>query len=351
LLKNGSCIDTTVHNLVVHPKPVIDLGQRETILCGGSTLQLNASGGATYNWLPKTGLTDNTIANPVASPATTTVYTLEAQSSFGCTSKDSIKITVAPPIQFTISADMMLCKGSSVQLKAGGASSYRWINNTSGLNNTTIADPIATPSSTMMYYVEGRDSYQCFTDTASVKVTVISLPSVQAGADVVVSGGTPYTLQPTYSNDVIGYSWSPASDLSCTGCPSPQTTPTADRDYIITVRNASQCAASDTVKVITVCGESHIYIPNAFTPNGDALNNTFIIRGSGVKLVTSFAIFNRWGELVFEKKNFMPGDAGSAWNGKFRGINVPSGSYVYLASFQCASGHVFSKKGTVTVIY
>ena len=351
LLKNGACIDTTIHQLTVNPKPVIELGQRESILCSGTKLQLNASGAAIYNWQPKTGLTDNTIANPVASPATTTTYTLEAQSSFGCTSKDSIKILVVPPLQLTVSPDVQLCKGNNIQLKAAGASSYRWINTTTGLNNPGIADPIASPSSTMTYYVEGRDNYQCFTDTARVTVTVFPLPSVQAGADVVVSGGTSYPLQPSYSNDVVSYSWSPATDLSCSDCPSPLTTPTADREYIVTVKNASQCAASDTVKVVTECGESHIYIPNAFTPNGDALNNTFTIRGSGVKQVTSFAIYNRWGELVFEKKNFMPGDAGSAWNGKFRGINVPAGSYVYLASFQCASGQLFSKKGTVTVIY
>jgi len=314
-------------------------------------LTLHASGGAIYNWQPTTGLDNNTIADPVASPATTTTYVLEARSDFGCMAKDSVKLVVAPPMSLSVNPGIVICSGNSVQLIAEGAATYQWIGNTPGLNNATIANPVATPTSTITYYVEGRDSYQCFIDTASVTVTVNPLPTVQAGADVVVTGGSPYQLQPVYSNDVVGYSWLPANDLSCSDCPSPLTTPTADRDYIITVKNAFQCAASDTIKVVTECGESHIYIPNAFTPNGDALNNTFTIRGSGVKQVTSFAIFNRWGELVFEKKNFLPGDAGAAWNGKFRGMNVPAGSYVYLAAFQCASGQVFSKKGTVTVIY
>jgi gliding motility-associated-like protein len=351
MLKNGSCIDTTLHQLTVHSKPVINLGQREAVLCSGSTMTLHASGGAVYNWQPAAGLDNNTIADPVASPATTTTYVLQAQSDFGCTAKDSVKLVVAPPMNLTINPNVVICSGNSVQLKAEGAASYQWIGNTSGLNNATIANPVTSPGSTITYYVEGRDSYQCFIDTASVTVSVNPLPTVQAGADVVVTGGTPYQLQPIYSNDVVGYSWLPANDLNCSDCPSPLTTPTADRDYIISVKNAFQCTAADTIKVVTECGESHIYIPNAFTPNGDALNNTFTIRGSGVKLVSSFAIFNRWGELVFEKKNFLPGDAGASWNGKFRGMNVPAGSYVYLASFQCASGQVFSKKGTVTVIY
>ncbi|HJW17255.1 MAG TPA: PKD domain-containing protein [Flavisolibacter sp.] len=351
MLKNGSCIDTTLHQLTVNPKPVISLGQREAVLCSGSTMTLHASGGAVYNWQPATGLDNNTIADPIASPTSTTTYVLEAKSGFGCAIKDSVKITVAPPMNLTINPGAVICNGNNVQLIAGGASSYHWIGNTAGLNNVAIANPVARPGSTTTYYVEGRDSYQCFIDTASVTVTVNPLPAVQAGADIVVTGGTPYQLKPVYSNDVVSYSWLPANDLSCSDCPSPMTTPTADRDYIITVTNAFLCTAADTIKVVTECGESHIYIPNAFTPNGDALNNTFTIRGSGVKQVTSFAIFNRWGELVFEKKNFMPGDAGSAWNGKFRGLNVPAGSYVYLASFQCASGQVFSKKGTVTVIY
>ncbi len=351
LLKNGTCIDTTLHQLTVHPKPVISLGQRDAVLCSGSSMQLQASGGSVYNWQPAAGLNNNTIADPVASPAANTTYVLEARSGFGCITRDSIKITIAPPMKLSINPGVEICSGKSVQLKAEGAASYQWIGNTAGLNNTTMANPVAQPNSTTTYSVEGRDSYQCFKDTVSVTVTVNPLPSVNAGADVVVTGGTPYALEPVYSNDVVSYSWLPANDLSCSNCPSPMTTPTADRDYIITVKNAYQCAAADTVKVVTECGESHIYIPNAFTPNGDALNNTFTIRGSGVKLVSSFTIFNRWGELVFEKKNFLPGDAGSAWNGKLRGMNVPAGSYVYLASFQCASGQVFSKKGTVTVIY
>jgi gliding motility-associated-like protein len=351
ILKNGSCIDTTLHPLTVHARPVINLGQREAVLCSGSTMALYATGGTVYNWQPATGLTDNTISDPIASPNTTTTYVLEARSDFGCSNTDSIRITVAPPMNLSVNPGVVICSGNSVQLKAAGAASYEWIVNTMGLNNATIASPVASPASTITYFVEGRDSYKCFVDTASVTVTVNPLPTVQAGADVVVTGGSPYPMQPVYSNDVVTYSWLPASDLSCSDCPSPLTTPTADRDYIITVKNGFQCTAADTIKVVTECGESHIYIPNAFTPNGDALNNTFTIRGSGVKQVTSFAVFNRWGELVFEKKNFLPGDAGAAWNGKFRGMNVPAGSYVYLASFQCASGQVFLKKGTVTVIY
>lgn len=351
VVKNGACVDTTYHQLEVHPKPTVTLAQRQLLLCTGSTVQLSATGATTYSWQPATGLSDPNSANPVASPATTTKYSLVALSAFGCKATDSVTVTVAPPMVLQLSPGVSICPGQRVQLTASGASSYQWIGVTNGLSSTAIPNPLAAPLTTTTYAVRGTDAYNCFADTARVTVTVGTLPTVNAGPDVVLSGGGSYTFNPVYSPDVTNWAWTPATDLSCAGCAAPVATPSGDREYIITVKNDVGCAAADTVRITTRCGESHIYIPNAFTPNGDSRNPVFAIRGSGVKLVTSLTIFNRWGERVFEKKNFLPGDRAAAWDGRQGGNPVPAGSYVYFATFQCASGDTFTKKGTVTVIY
>jgi gliding motility-associated-like protein len=348
-IRNGTCIDTSYHQLDVHPLPTINM-QHRVVLCYGSSIQLAASGGSAYQWQPSTGLSDPTISSPLATPSNTTTYTLTAQSALGCRATDTVRVTVAPLMNLQLSGNETICTGSRVQLIAGGAASYQWIGNTVGLSNTSIANPFAAPRSTTIYAVKGTDSYNCFTDTARVTVTVAPLPTVNAGSDVLVSGGTPHTLQPVYSNDVTVWNWSPATNLSCSNCPSPVLTPLSDISYIITVKNADGCSASDTIKIATECGESHVYIPNAFTPNGDSKNNSFRIKGGGVKMVKHIAIYSRWGEVVFQKDNFMLDDVSATWDGNYRGVPVPQGTYVYIASFECVSGEVFTRKGTVTVI-
>ena len=347
---NGACTDTSYHDLEVHPLPKITM-QHQVLLCYGSSVQLNAGGASSYQWQPSAGLNDATSASPIASPNSTTTYTLQAQSGFGCKATDSVTVTVAPPMNLQVSPDATICSGSQVQLSARGAASYQWIGNTAGLSNPAIANPVAKPVSTTTYAVKATDSYSCFTDTANVTVTVAPLPAVNAGPDLLLTGGNPYTLQPVYSPDITSWYWSPSANLSCNTCATPSVSVVNDMTYVITVKNLFGCASSDTIKITTECGESHVYIPNAFTPNGDSKNSLFKIKGGGVKLVKHLAIYSRWGEVVFEKNNFMLDDASAGWDGNYRGRPVPGGSYVYIASFECASGEVFTKKGTVTVIY
>ncbi|MGZ8558306.1 MAG: gliding motility-associated C-terminal domain-containing protein [Chitinophagaceae bacterium] len=134
-------------------------------------------------------------------------------------------------------------------------------------------------------------------------------------------------------------------------CPSPETKPRKPVDYIVTVKNRFGCAASDTVSVKLECAENFVFIPNSFTPNQDSKNDVFYIRGKGIGIIKSLLIFNRWGELIFEKRNFSIDDRAFGWDGKHRGNLVPAGAYVYFAEMQCDNGEPIIKKGTVTVVY
>jgi gliding motility-associated-like protein len=351
VVKHDGCYDTTFGELIVHPKPVIGLNNKKAVVCLGNSLQLSASGGKIYSWSPATGLNNASIANPVASPEVNIKYLLTVSNEFGCTNKDSVDITVAQPIAITAPKDTFVCAGSTLQLKVTGASSYKWINNTVGLNNTTIANPSASLNADARFTVVGYDAYGCFTDTATVNVVVRPLPSVNAGPDIELLANTQQQLQAVGSSDVIQWLWTPSDYLSCTNCSSPVTQPKTKINYVVTVKNQYGCQASDEIAIKLQCSKGYIYIPNSFTPNNDDKNDVFYIKGKGVGIIKSLKIFNRWGEMVFAKTNFPIDDRSAGWDGYYKGHLAPIGSYVYFAEFQCEGEQPFTEKGVVTVVY
>jgi gliding motility-associated-like protein len=105
------------------------------------------------------------------------------------------------------------------------------------------------------------------------------------------------------------------------------------------------------VRIKLQCSEDFIFIPNSFTPNNDGLNDLFYIKGKGIGIIKSLMIFNRWGEKVFERTRFNIDDKASAWDGKYKGVLAPMGTYLYFAEMQCDNGQPVIKNGTVTLIY
>ncbi|MGN6163788.1 MAG: PKD domain-containing protein [Flavisolibacter sp.] len=351
VVKYNGCYDTAVQQLIVHPNPVVNLSASKNIVCLGESVQLNATGGKNYIWKPTRGLSNAAIASPLANPVQSTMYSVEVANEFGCKKMDSIQLTVVQPLRLITVQDTFVCKDNSVQLNVQGANAYQWINNTSGLNNTKINNPVASPSFDIAYTVVGRDAYNCFRDTATIKVAVKPLPYVKAEQDVQMLAAESHQLTATASSDVAKWFWSPDLYLSCTNCPSPIAQPRTPIDYIVTVKNQYGCTAADTVSVKLACSENFVFIPNSFTPNNDGKNDLFYIKGKGISIIKSLLIYNRWGEIIFERKNFNIDDKAAAWDGKFKGLIVPPGSYVYFAEMQCEMGQPIIKKGTVTVLY
>ncbi|MEP6747256.1 MAG: PKD domain-containing protein [Bacteroidota bacterium] len=335
-------------NINVHPNPVINFSPAQPVVCKGGSLQINASGGSVYEWTPSSGLNNSAIASPIASPDVNTVYTVSVKDNIGCTNKAVLNVTVAQPFTLKAPPDAAICYGKSIQLPVTGASSYNWINNTTGLSNTQSADPVALPLTTTSYTVRGTDQYNCFTDTAQVTVKVFPLPVVIAGPDQEVQLATPVQLTAQTDNDIIKWHWSPSNYLNCPDCSSPVSTPLAQTAYTVSVTNKNGCVASDTIVIKVQCEESTVRIPNAFTPNNDGNNDVFMIKG--ISIIKHLVIFGRWGEKVFERSNFIAGDRSSCWDGTYKGNPSTAGSYVYYAEMQCPSGGEFMLKGSVVLI-
>ncbi len=345
----SGCKDTAKKQLPVYPVPAIDAGSLDTI-CLGENTTLHATGGNTYNWLPSDGLSCTTCPNPVASPKNTTTYYVTGESIHGCVNKDSITVDVKQPITLSVSPPYdSLCKGASTQLKARGAEIYTWIP-ANGLNNATIANPVAKPDQSTNYMVIGSDNKSCFTDTGYIAVDVFPIPKVSVGNDTTISVGNSVTLQAEVSGDVTSLVWQPSTGLSCVSCLTPVASPKQTTNYTVTATNKGGCYSLDQITVFVICKEGNIFLPNTFSPNSDGVNDIFYPRGKGLNSIRSMKIYNRWGQIVFSRENFNANDASSGWDGKFNGKTADVGVYIYTIELICENSQIMLQKGNVTII-
>lgn len=349
IVTSNGCTDTAFHDLEIHALPDIGLLPRgEAIVCLGDSLQLQAYNGTTYSWQPAIAMSGSNSASPKVSPATDTRYMVQVTDGNGCINKDSVLVQVAAP--FTINLDdTAMCKGASVPLVAMGAATYKWIAG-DNLSDRNINGPVASPLTTGQYTVVGYDKAGCFTDTATITVTVYNLPVVNAIADTTLTAGSSVTLQTQGSSDVVNYKWAPSLYLDCANCQSPVSTPRAALSYVVTATTQQGCTARDTVAVMLSCLQSNVFIPNTFTPNKDGRNDRFYPRGKGIRLVKYLRIYNRLGELVFERASFAINEAGQGWDGTFQGNLVGNGIFTYITEMICDGGDIFRYKGSIMLI-
>jgi len=336
-------------SVVVNPLPVVTVTPVAPVACLHASVRLNAGGAATYSWTPVVGLDVSDVASPVATPLTTTTYMVTGVDVNGCAGVDTVTVKVVQPERLALSPDTAsLCAGDSLGLHASGTDVYLWVGEVSGLSSTDAGGVVAVPPFTLRYTVVGSDAYACFHDTLSVPVTVLAVPTVDAGPSVQVLDGTPVDLLATGSADIISWTWTPAVYLSCTDCAQPVCTPKKPEIYTVTVVNNVGCTASDTVGVKLICEAARVRIPEAFSPNNDGHNDRFSILGIGE--VDHLVIFDRWGSKVFERSFFYTADLGSQWDGTAHGQPAPTGTYVYFVEMSCPTGGGFTRKGTVVLV-
>lgn len=200
-VSNGNCSSTASVTVTVTPAPVANAGSNVSI-CQGASTNLNATGGSTYSWSPTTGLNNPFIANPVASPAQTTTYTVTV-SNGGCSSIASVTVSVNT-VSANAGQDITICNGASGQLNASGGSSYSWSPAT-GLSNANIQNPLAFPTATTIYTVTVTNNGCTAADVIIVNVespqiAAPSNPSICLGDEAwiqFVGGGTNYQWNPT----------------------------------------------------------------------------------------------------------------------------------------------------------
>ena len=235
-------------------------------------------------------------------------------------------VTEPSPVEITPSASVSFCEGDSATLNAvasGGVGPYNyfWVcgSSTCSLSDATIANPVAKPTASRTYEVLATDARLCSSPVQTVTVTVSPNPTVDAGADVSIFEGNSIRLQatPTW---LASYSWTPFGN----SIPDPLVSPTETTTFVLVASNVEGCTATDSVTV-TVSERPPLdenRINNLFTPNGDGANDTWMI--NGLDAVVDVSVYNRWGNLVYEQKNYQ-----NNWDGTNEGEPLPDGTYYY----------------------
>jgi gliding motility-associated-like protein len=342
------CFDTAHVDFEVLQTPTIQVNDDLTI-CRDKSVALQVNGAVNYSWYPVEGLTCAGCPDPVARPFETTQYVVKGVAANGCHQFDTVTVFVKQPFKISVNKSDSICMGSKMQLVASGAESYSWLP-TNGLSNPLSGTPVATPRISTTYRVVGTDNL-CFTDTAYVRIGVGNIPSIELGEDQTLNTGAPYKIKPVITNGPIkSWSWTPANDLSCSDCPEPVAAPGNNTTYVATAVTEYGCVAKDTIRFKVFCENSQVFIPNGFTPDGDGINDIVMVRARGISKVRYFRIFNRWGEMVFERYNFQPNDPANGWDGKIKGQESGPAVYVYLAEVECSNGTPFTYKGNITLI-
>ncbi len=345
---SSGCVDTVLSSVKAFAIPNVSAGS-DLLICQGTGKNLLATGAATYVWTPSTGLSCTNCANPLATPNVLTNYIVTGTTIEGCTNKDTITLTVKYPFVMTNSPGDSLCVGGSARLSASGALTYTWSPST-GLNNANISSPIASPTVSTTYMVIGTDDKNCFSDTAYIPIRVFNYPTVEAGPDKTLNVGHPLILTPLISSDVTNVSWSPTGTIISSNYPAVTVMPNQSTTYDVMVTNSGGCTAKDNVTVHVICNGANVFIPNTFSPNGDGNNEIFYPRGTGLFSVKSARIFNRWGEVIYEKHDFTANDASAGWDGTYKGQKLNTDVFVYMIEIVCDNNIKLVYKGNVTLI-
>jgi len=339
----GTCVFKDSIFVNVSNNLVVDAG-RDTTICPGKNVTLSASGGKKYSWIPTTGLSNPNIFNPVATPAVTTNYIVNITSG-GCSAKDSVLVTVDSLPKAAAGNDTVICKGASVNLSASGGGTYLW-SPSAGLTCSTCAGTSATPIATTKYIVTVKDATGC-SNKDSMTVTVNNLPTANAGSDVTIKLGQSVTLN---GSGGINYLWLPGNELSDPKIANPIATPTNTTVYILVVADANNCLNEDTVTVTVIkpsCvgSDEDLFVANIFSPNGDGKNDVLQLKGNGITNVY-WAIYDRWGNLLFEST-----DQSQGWDGTKKGSPMGTDTYVYYIKATCIkTNSELRMKGNVTLM-
>lgn len=314
-VETGFCITGDTITATFNPIPSFNLGD-DTVICESQQLKLNIKvTGAQYLW--NNGNTSDNLL--VTSPG---LYWASIQKS-GCSFRDSIYVSQVPKPPLNLGADTAICINSRITLNASSSliQSYLW--------NDGSTLPTYLVSQTGKYWVLVKGNNNCYnSDTISIDVSKRP-PSFSLGNKTSICPGQNIILDPQINPKDNAFLWQDGSTTSTYKVLAPG-------KYKLKVAN--RCGVNSQ-EILIEPGNCELFMPNAFTPNRDGVNDIFRVKYSSFIKYFSMQIFNKWGQLVFVTRNPQEG-----WNGKLKGVDQPIGSYVWIIQYTT----VENKKGYAT---
>lgn len=368
--------DTTVFRTLP-----LALNLKTTIYNPASTLW---SAGSTYT------LSCSTCTNPIITPYKSSVVQAQTENKYGCLLTGTTNIKVFPPDMQVQILDTKCYLNNSALVTFSICMNNLYDSILAGIPVSFYDGDPATGKGRLLqpiFYTPKMQAGQCYTYTTRVTAPTTNqlfavvndkgdssgVPKKQydetnynnniaqavytpfkiniVPADTSIPRLTSVTLASyAQGGTVSAYLWSPMQFLSCTSCASAIVKPQYTMQYQLFARNEFACTdtALATVRTLTSDG---VFIPDAFTPNRDNLNDIFyILGGPDVSMIKDFLIYNRWGQKVFSMQNVLPNNPAFGWNGKISADDAPTGAYVYYVVATLANGTQKEYKGTIMLI-
>ena len=346
--------DSTYSYITVNP--VINADFNYTLSPCGNTVQFTDSSYSNpVQWTWNFGDTNTgTTQNPSHAYSTPGTYsvTLISNNTTNCPDTITIPVTIANFNPVTINALQTICQNGQAQLSATGGIAYSWVP-AATLSSSTISNPVATPAVTTTYSVTittvNSNNDTC-SSVLSTTVNVTSLAASQlitaANPDTIPKGGSSNLSSSLSAPFTIN--WTPPASLNNPNSFNPVATPAHTTTYTAMVSDANGCTyLLDGVTVYVIantCDEATVFVPNTFTPNNDGKNDVLYVRSSVVQELY-FAIYNRWGQMVFETNDISKG-----WDGVYKDMKADPGVFGYYLKVKCNNGDESFRKGNITLI-
>lgn len=343
-MPSGSWV-ITIEGKTVEENPIQSTTHPDFVICEGDSIDLFASGQwgvppYQYEWLP------GGVFEPThwVAPTTTTTYTSVIHDVCDMTDTVSQVVTVNPAPVINI-GPFEGCYLTTMTAPAG-YSEYIWTDASdsvlaTGTNTLTV-------DSTGTYYVTVTDGNGCSGTSSPILAFVYEAPVINAYPDTVfVNDGALALLEvEVIVGDDVSFSWVPAENVNCPTCASTLAYSVGEENTFYVYGEEHGCI-SEPDSIVVVMSESELIIPNAFTPNGDGLNDEFNILNPIFYPIFSFEIYNRWGQQVFATSDVTRG-----WDGTYDGRDQEVGMYVWMVTYEKANepGKQYMMKGTVTLL-
>lgn len=291
-------------------------------VCEGSTLILKSNNASAYTWRGPVNFSSDQ-----PSPAISNVplnyngkFYLKIISAEGCANTDSTTVTIIPGPVVNAGNDVDICEGATTLLNGiADAVNYVW-QPAQSLSDNLILNPIASPAETTEYILSA-DNGTC-QKSDSVIVSVSKKPVANAGSDKVIIQGDATVLNGTSNVTGVSVLWKPNFNIVSATDLTPLVSPVISTTYTLTLSSNYGCGTSEDSVFIKVF--SKLFIPNAFSPNNDGLNDTWKIEPLEAYPSAILKVFNRYGQMIFSKNG-----TSKQWNGKYKGTLQPVGAYPY----------------------
>ncbi|MBL7796116.1 MAG: PKD domain-containing protein, partial [Saprospiraceae bacterium] len=339
------CVDSDTALVTVFDSIDISAQIQIAQACDGATVIFENTSGYSGTWTfgdnsPSSTL--DSVAHQYPQPGT---YFVTLVSSDFCVRPFAAEVTVTPDAFDVTAPDVRVCEPEA-ELTATTTlpGTVVWTD----LNGNPV-NPASVGAGTYIAIATDASGLCVVRDTVTVETIIVGVTAEVTGKDTLcLNESTTLLAMPVGNATVYTYSWSPDETLEGADTPTPTATPNGPQTYTVTVTGDGLCTATASVEVFfmeTQCRDPYIFVPLAFTPNGDGNNDYFRVRGTDITELY-FIVYNRWGEEVYRTED--PAHIG--WDGTFRGKAVTPDAFGWYLRVRCGNGQYFENKGNVTLL-